>query len=76
MLNIIKGFVAPKATVLETNVTLNTKDVTLVNLDSDVSIVIDALIDINNKALSNVKSIIHPFLSTLQPSLLPLHASK
>ena len=45
MLNIIKGFVAPKATVLETNVTLNTKDVSLVNLDSDVSVVIDALID-------------------------------
>ena len=52
MLNIIKGFVAPKATVLETNVVLNTKDVSLVNLDSDVSIVIDALIDINNKYMS------------------------
>jgi len=56
MLNIIKGFVAPKATVLETNVTLNTKDVTLVNLDNDVSIVIDALIDINNKYMSMLEN--------------------
>tara|TARA_R110002012_G_scaffold289041_1_gene481948 strand:+ start:237 stop:968 length:732 start_codon:yes stop_codon:yes gene_type:complete len=52
MLNIIKGFVAPKVTELNTNVTLNTKDVSLVNLDMDVSIVIDALIDINNKYMS------------------------
>lgn len=52
MLNIIKGFVAPKATVLETNVVLNTKDVSLVNLNSDVSIVIETLIDINNKYMS------------------------
>ena len=56
MLNIIKGFVAPKATVLETNVTLNTKDVSLVNLDSDVSVVIDALIDINNKYMSMLEN--------------------
>lgn len=49
MLNIIKGFVTPTVTELKTNVVLNTKDISLVNLNNDVSIVIDALIDINNK---------------------------
>ena len=52
MLNIIKGFVTPTVTELNTNVTLNTKDVSLVNLNSDVSTVIETLIDINNKYMS------------------------
>ncbi len=56
MLNIIKGFVTPTVTELNTNVTLNTKDVSLVNLDKDVSIVIDALIDINNKYMFMIQN--------------------
>ena len=56
MLNIIKGFVAPKVTELKTNVVLNIKDVSLVNLNNDVSIVIDALIDINNKYMSMLEN--------------------
>ena len=49
MFNLIKGLVEPiKTTELKTNVVLDVKNVSLVNIQNDVSSVIETLKDINN----------------------------
>ena len=49
MFNLIKGLVEPtKTTELKTNVILDVKNVSLVNIENDVSNVIETLKDINN----------------------------